>query len=177
MSIIKASLRKEFVIARFLHLDNRILFQLSSNQDVVPLPMVAGNPRWFGQFVVQRDATKTHTVMEMQIGINAWCNTPWYAPAWNPVLGVFHNQNENKYTNGPIFDLFLNIQWKRACIFVKWENFTRGWPLRQKDYFTADHYIGTQQSIKFGVFWPFYIQPHRNASTGHGARSAGAGTE
>lgn len=177
MSIIKASLRKEFVIARFLHLDNRILFQLSSNQDVVPLPMVAGNLRWFGQFVVQRDATKTHTVMEMQIGINAWCNTPWYAPAWNPVLGVFHNQNENKYTNGPIFDLFLNIQWKRACIFVKWENFTRGWPLRQKDYFTADHYIGTQQSIKFGVFWPFYIQPHRNASSGHGARSAGAGTE
>lgn len=177
VSIIKASLREEFVIAKFLHLDNRILFQLSTNQDVVPLPMVAGNLRWFVQFVVQRDETKTNKVMEMQIGINALCNTPWYAPAWNPVLGVFHNQNVEKYTNGPILDLFLNIQWKRACIFVKWENFVKGWPLEHKDYFTADHYISSPSSIKFGLYWPFYIQPHRNSSTGTGPRSASAGLE
>ncbi len=177
LHILKASLRKEFVIAHLVHLDNRLLFQMSSNQDVVPLPMLAGNLRWFVQFVVQRDATKTHNVMEMQIGINAFCNTPWYTPAWNPVLGVFYNQNERKYTNGPIFDLFLNVQWKRACIFVKWENFGRGWPLKSKDYFTADRYVGTIQSIKFGIYWPFYIQPHRNSSSGHGARSASADSD
>jgi len=165
--IIKASLREEFVIAKFLHLDNRILFQLSTNQDVVPLPMVAGNLRWFVQFVVQRDETKTHNIMEMQIGINALCNTPWYAPAWNPELGVFHNQNEVKYTNGPILDLFVNIQWKRACIFVKWENFAKGWPLEHRDYFTADGFISSPSSVKFGVYWPFYIQPHRNGAAGH----------
>ena len=170
--ILKAALREEFVIAKFLHLDNRILFQLSSNQDVVPLPMVAGNLRWFVQFAVQRDETKTHNIMEMQIGINALCNTPWYAPAWNPVLGVFHNQNAVKYTNGPILDLFVNVQWKRACIFIKWENFAKGWPLTHKDYFTANGYISSPSSVKFGVYWPFYIQPHKNASSGNGARSS-----
>jgi len=173
MSIIKASLHKDFVIAKLVHLDNRLLFQMSTNQDVVPLPMLAVNLRWYIQFVVQRDATKTHNVMEMQIGVNGLYNTPWYAPAWNPVVGVFHNQNVEKYSNGPILDLFLNIQWKRACIFVKWENCGLGWPLKSRDYFTADHFITTRQSVKFGVLWPFYIQPHRNASMGTGTHSSG----
>ena len=166
LSIISASLRKEFVIAKFLHLDNRVLFQLSSNQDVVPLPMAAVNLRWFGQFVVQRDESKTRNIMEMQIGVNALWNTAWYAPAWNPNLGVFHNQNKRLYYNGPILDIFVNVQWKRACIFIKWENCNLGWPLKSRDYFTADHFIATTQSVKFGVFWPFYMQPHKQKSVG-----------
>lgn len=176
VSIITASLRKDFAIARFLHLDNRVLFQLSSNQDVVPLPMVALNLRWYIQFVVQRDESKRNNVMEMQIGVNGLYNTPWYAPAWNPNLGVFYNQNLRKYSNGPILDLFVNIQWKRACIFVKWENFALGWPLKQRDYFTADRFINTQRSIKFGVFWPFYIQPHKQEKANvSGSLTGGSG--
>ena len=168
MSVISAALRKDFVLGP-VHLDNRVLLQYSSDSEVLPLPLAAFNLRWYAQFVVQRDATKTHNVMEMQVGINAFYNTQWYAPAWNPALGVFHNQNVNLYENGPYFDIFMNIQWKRCCIFLKYQNFGRGWPMRKKDYFTADHYINTTdgtEGLKLGIFWPFYFSTEKHESHG-----------
>jgi len=163
MSVLSASLRKDFAIGP-LHLDNKVLFQVSSNQEVIPLPTLALNLRYYLEFVVQKDAAKEHNVMTMQAGVNAFYNTEWYAPAWNPNLGVFHNQNQRLYNNGPLFDVFLNIQWKRACIFVKWENAGKGWPMESRDYFTADGYIGTQQSVKLGLFWPFHLGTTQHSS-------------
>lgn len=168
MSVISASLRKEFV-AGPMHFDNKVLFQYSSEPDIVPVPTVALNLRWYAQFVVQRDASLTRNIMEMQVGINAFYNSQWYAPAWNPALGVFHNQNINLYENGPYFDIFMNIQWKRCCIFLKYQNFGRGWPMRRKDYFTADHYITTldgTDGLKLGIFWPFYFSTEKHVSHG-----------
>lgn len=156
VNLLTASLRKEFVIANFLHLDNKVLFQYSSNQFVIPVPAISLNLRYFIQFPVKRD------VMTMQIGVNGFYNTAWYSPAWNPAIGVFHNQSEIKYENGPFFDAFINLQWKRACIFVKFENAGQGWPMDKADYFSAHHYIVTQRGFKFGIFWPFYILPNKD---------------
>ncbi len=169
MSIISANIRKDFVLGP-MHFDNRVLVQYSSEPDIVPLPTVAANLRWYAQFVVQKDESKTHNVMEMQIGINAFWNTAWYAPAWNPALGVFHNQNVNLYNNGPYFDVFMNIQWKRCCIFLKYQNVGRGWPMRTRDYFTADHYVYTADGtdgLKLGIFWPFYFSTTRPSIHSH----------
>ena len=166
MSVLTASLRKEFVFGP-VHLDNRVLLQFSSNPEVVPVPTAAFNLRYYFQFVVQRDASKTNNIMVMQIGANAFYNTPWHSPAWNPNLGVFYNQTENLYTNGPYFDVFVNVQWKRACIFIKYQNAGGGWPMDKFDYFSADRYIVTQNGIdglKIGIYWPFYAQPQGHAS-------------
>lgn len=155
MSILSANLRKEFVLG-ILHLDNRVLFQMSSNQDVVPLPTVALNLKYFIQLNIQNGT------LLMQIGANGFYNTEWYAPGWNPALGVFHNQNQNKYTNGPYVDAFINMQWKRAAIFIKYENANQGWPMKKNDYFSADRYIATQRMLKIGMYWPFYTQPSKH---------------
>ena len=140
-------------------------------------PLLALNLRWYAQFVVQRDASKTHKVMEMQIGVHGFYNSAWYAPAWNPVLGVFHNQNEQRYENGPILDAFINVQWKRACIFIKMENIGMGWPMDKADYFTAHHFIAPQRGIKLGLFWPFYTQPRRNSAVSAGGSLGGGSGE
>jgi len=175
MSVLSASLRKDFVIGDFLHLDNQVLFQLSSNGEVLPLPLLAFNAKYFIQFIVQRNDAG-EKVLEVQIGANAFYNTPWYSPAWNPNLGVFHNQNKVRYSNGPVVDLFVNAQWKRACIFIKYENANMGWPLDNADYFTAHHYINTQREFKLGIYWPFYTQPgHGHGSGGGGGRGMGEG--
>lgn len=161
MSILTVNLRKNFKFGP-LHLDNRGLFQISSKSDVVPLPLLALDCRWYLEFVVARNAEKTKNVMSMQAGIDVRYNTPWHSPAWNPNLGVFHNQELRRYNNGPVFDVFVNVQWKRACIFVKYQNAGGGWPAKKRDYFSADRYITTQNGItglKIGIFWPFYIQP------------------
>lgn len=155
MSILSANLRKEFV-AGILHLDNRVLFQISSNQDVVPLPALSLNLKYFVQFNIENGT------LLMQIGANGLYNTAWYTPGWNPAIGVFHNQKDHKYNNGPYVDAFINMQWKRATIFIKLENANQGWPMKKNDYFSADRYIATQRMLKIGMYWPFYKQPSKH---------------
>ena len=170
MSVLSASLSKNLALGP-VHLDNRLLFQVSSNQDVVPVPSLAANLRWY----LQLDIAKN--VMQMQVGADAWCNTKYYSPAWNPAVGVFYNQKETKYNNGPVIDAFVNVQWKRACIFIKVENVGQGWPMDKFDYFSAHHYIRTQRALKFGIYWPFYLQPNENktVSAGSGLSSGSRG--
>ena len=168
MSVLTASLRKDFSVWKF-HFDNQALLQFSSDPDVMPLPLLALNLRYYFQLDVVKN------IMQMQIGLNGTFTTKWYAPAYNPVLGVFHNQNAEKYGNSPVVDAFVNVQWKRACIFVKVMNVNMGWPFEKADYFTAAGYIGTQRVLKFGINWPFYVQPGRNNSTGP-AGPAGSGS-
>lgn len=166
MSIMTASLKKNFKVWNF-HFDHKALFQLSSNQDVVPLPMLALNFRYYFQFNVVKN------VMQMQIGANGTFTTKWYLPAYNPVLGVFHNQNRMEYGECPYIDAFVNIQWKRACIYIKAINVNMGWPNKSADYFTADGYIAPQRAIKFGISWPFYMQPGKNNSNSGSAAGGG----
>jgi hypothetical protein len=168
MSVLTAELKKDFKLGP-VHLDHKAMFQLSSKEEVMPLPMLALNFRYYLQFDVVKN------VMQMQIGANAWYTTKWYAPAYNPVLGVFHNQNEAEYGNCPYIDVFVNIQWKRVSLFVKGVNINMGWPNEHADYFSAAGYIGPQRAIKFGITWPFWTLPGKNTSTGTSAKSSGSG--
>jgi len=153
INVLSASLRKEFVLWKF-HFDNRVLFQLSSNQQVAPMPLLAFNLRYFIEFTVVKNA------MDMQIGANALYTTNWATPRFNPNVGVFYNQNTQYYGSTPYIDAFVNIQWKRASIFIKVENVNQGWPDEYgKDYFCGDGYIHAQRTVKLGIHWPFYIKP------------------
>lgn len=157
MSVAKIYLMKNFKLWK-IHFDNAGLIQISSNEEVMPLPLAALNLKWYLQFDVVKD------VMQMQIGSNVTYTTSWYAPAYNPAIGQFFNQTKEKYGNCPYADVFLNIQWKRACIFVKLINANMGWPLKKADYFSAAGFIRPQRAVKFGIFWPFYLQPHKNSA-------------
>ena len=167
VSILTLGLNKDLRLGKLVHLDHRLLFQVSSDKEVVNVPMFAANLRYYVQVPL------FHNAMDMQAGVNVWYNTKWYAPGWNPVLGVFHNQSRNEYGNTPFMDVFLNVRWKRAIVFLKGENILMGIPSR--DFFSADHYIRTTRTFKVGIFWPFYTQPvsaHSHGSENHGAASS-----
>ena len=97
------------------------------------------------------------------------------------MTGTFYAQDEFKYGNCPIFDAFVNLQWKRACVFFKCENAGQGWPMKHHDYVSAHHYISTQRSFKFGIYWPFYVMSGKNktlsskAGSGFGGGEGGGG--
>ena len=148
VSVMSAWLRKDFTFWR-IHLDNQALFQLSSAPEVLPLPRLTLNLRWYFDIDVVKD------VMNIQLGVNAIANTRWYAPAFAPDLGQFYNQTHEKIGNAPYFDIFANIQWKQACLYVKYANAFQDWP--SSDYFSAYHYIRPETGIRFGILWPFYI--------------------
>ena len=173
MSVLSASLRKDFHLG-ILRMENSVLFQVSSNEEVVPLPRLAANLRWYLQFPVVRE-----DVLKMQIGVDARYTTKWYAPGFNIVAGNFYNQREMQYGDTPIFDVFMNLQWKQACVFLKLENAGQGWPTKKHDYFSAHHYIHPPRIAKFGITWPFYpslgSQKKMSDRAGSGMSGGGSG--
>ena len=167
MSVLTAGLTKNFAFGP-VHLDNQVLFQLSSNQDVLPLPTLALNLRWYLQLNIVDPK-----VMKLQAGINLRYTTLWYATSYNPVAGVFMSQNQTLYGNAPVFDPFINLQWKKACIFFKFENIGKGWPLDKHEYFSAHHYINPPAVFKFGISWPIYPPIGKNRTLSERAGSGG----
>jgi hypothetical protein len=149
ISILSAYIQKNFTIG-FLHLDNRVLYQMTSNSEVFPLPAISANLRYYMQFQLVKN------VLTAQLGADITFNSEYYSPAYSPALGIFHNQNDRKIGNYPYIDAFVNLQWKRTSIFVKYVNATQGWP--DGDYFSAHHYIRPEKAIKFGIHWPFYVK-------------------
>lgn len=149
MNVFTAYLRKEFKLWK-LHLDNKILFQKSSDTDVLPLPELSLDLRYYFQFELVKN------VLTAQLGANATFTSKYYAQGYSPALGVFYNQKVEQIGDNPYLDLFVNLQWKRAGIYVKYVNMAQGWP--EGDYFSAFRYIRPQKSLKFGVYWPFYVK-------------------
>ena len=148
INIFSAYLRKDFKLGPF-HMNNRILFQKSTNEEILPLPMLSANFRYFFEFTLVKN------VLRAQIGADVTFNTKYYAQSYNAALGVFHNQKDRQIGEYPYIDAFINLQWKRAAIFVKFVNAVEGWPNR--DYFSANHYIRPMSTPKFGIYWPFYV--------------------
>ena len=87
---------------------------------------------------------------------NALYTSEYYAQGYSPALGVFYNQKREKIGNTPYIDAFVNMQWKRASIFVKYINAAQGWP--DSDYFSSYRYIRSQKALKLGIHWPFYAK-------------------
>ena len=172
MSVLTAALRKDFHLGIF-RMENSVLFQVSSDEKVVPVPKLAANLRWYLQFPIVRE-----DVLKMQIGVDARYNTKWYAPGFNPVAGNFYNQREEEYGGTPLFDVFLNLQWKQACVFLKMENAGMGWPMEKHEYFSAHHYIYPPRRIKFGITWPFYpsLSSQKKMSDRAGSGMSGGGS-
>lgn len=169
VNVMTATLTKNFSFW-YVRLDHRLMFQVSSRQDIVPLPTFSANLRYYLEIPVVKD------VMTAQIGADVTFHTAYYMESYNPALGVFHIQNEKKYGNTPYIDAFINVKWKRATIFVKYLNAAQGWP--DNDYFAAPHYIRPQRVFKLGMTWPFYIKPGKTAakaasSEGPPVRAAG----
>ena len=132
-----------------IHFDNRALIQLSSNQNIIPLPAAALNSALY----LEIEAVKN--VLTAQIGGEVYYNTRYYAYGYNPAAGAFHLQRNRETGNCPIIDLFINLKWKKATLYIKYINAFEEWP--NSDYFSAAHYIKPQNTLKFGLSWPFYL--------------------
>ena len=132
------------------HMDNRVLYQVSSKPEALPLPKLTLNLRYYFQFPIVKN------VMNMQIGANGLMYTKYYLPAYEPDLGVFYNQNVQEWGRNPYVDAFVNIQWKRASVYVKYCNVLHS--VTRGDYFSAFNYIRPTRCLKFGIYWPFYVE-------------------
>lgn len=148
VNITSVYLQKNFKLWLF-HFDHRLLMQLTSNEDVMPLPTFSGNISYY----LQSEWVKS--VLNTQIGFDVYYNTKFYDYAYNPAAGMFHTQNERKLGGYPWIDFFANFKWKRANIYVKMTNVAQG-IIGNRDYFSALHYPRNNRMFRIGIRWRFY---------------------
>lgn len=140
--------RKDFRFGGF-HLDNRVLLQWSTNQEVVPVPLFSAFLSYYYEFWVVKN------VLRLQIGLDGRFNSRYYAPSYNPALSVFYNQREIEVGNYPYTDVFAMAKWKRMRIFIKYQHLNKGL-FGNEEYFSAGNYPLNPGMFKIGISWGFY---------------------
>ena len=148
LSLTSVYARKDFRLGG-LHLDNRVLMQWSTDQDVAPVPLLSAFLSYYYEFWVVRD------VLRLQIGLDGRYNTRYYAPGYNPALSVFYNQREMEVGGYPYMDAFVMGKWKRMRIFLKYQHVNKGL-FGNGEYFSAAGYPLNPGMFKMGISWGFY---------------------
>lgn len=148
LSLTSVYARKDFRFGGF-HLDNRVLLQWSTDQDVAPVPLLSAYLSYYYEFWVVRD------VLRLQVGLDGRYNTRYYAPSYNPALSAYYNQREVEVGNYPYVDAFLMAKWKRMRIFLKYQHVNMGL-FGNGEYFSAANYPLNPGMFKMGISWGFY---------------------
>ena len=133
----------------------RLYGQYSSNQEIIPLPAFAGyQSTYFEKCIVKKE---NREILNIQIGWDIVYFTKYYAYAYMPATGMFHLQNEQKTGNYPFFDFFLNMQIKRARIFIRSDGLNTVFRnTLGKGNYMAYRYPTNDFRMKIGVSWAFY---------------------
>lgn len=146
IQVFHANLKKLFKLGGF-RFHNDLVFQYSSNENFIPLPQLA----FYNSSYYQNTLFK---VLHFQIGFDFRYHSSYYAPFYMPASGQFTIQDKEKVGDYPWLDAFINLQLKRARIYVKFDHVNQGYP--NQPYYTTYNYPGNPRALKFGVSWNFY---------------------
>lgn len=151
LSILSLTARKDFIIWK-LHLDNTVLFQQSSNNEVLSLPLLTARSAFFFDHVFKFKVTAGE--LSFQLGAEAMIHTPYYAMNYMPATGSYFSQTETEIGNYPFINVFLNLKVKRTRIFIMADHLNSG--MMGYEYFLVPGYPLNIRMIRYGLAWTFY---------------------
>lgn len=145
VQVLSATLDQRFKVG-ILHWDNKITYQTSTNDAVVPLPQLA---LYTNLYIKCRIAT-----LKLQLGADCSYYTRYYAPGYQPATATFYNQREMKLGNYPFVDVYANMKLGRVRFYVMMSNVNQGWP--NKNYFSSPHYPLNPRRFQLGLSVDFH---------------------
>lgn len=149
MSVLTIALSQDFRLGP-LNWENLVTYQKSSQEDVLPLPLVNVYTNLYLKFKIAR-------VLKCDFGADARYFTSYYAPDYCPALGQYavqESENRVKVGGYPLVNVYANFHLKRTRFFVMMSHVNAG--SGNKNYFLAPHYPLNQRVFRFGVSWNFY---------------------
>ncbi len=141
VQVFSASLEQNFRVG-ILNWNNKLTYQTSSDDAVLPLPKFAAYTNLFILFRVAK-------VLHVQFGVDCDYYSKYYAPGFQPATMAFYNQREVKVGNYPFMNLYLNMKLSRARFYVMMSHVNQG--LTGKNYFALPHYPMNPRRFQMGV--------------------------
>lgn len=134
---------------RVFHAINEVHFtEVTTNADVLRIPQVFANARWYLEGPLFRKA------LYLQIGLDVHYKSTYFADAYMPATGQFHLQDEFLVNAYPVVDAFANARINRVRLFVKFAHANQGFP--GNGYFISPYFPGQRRTFGFGVIWPLF---------------------
>ena len=141
VQMISASLRQNFHVG-ILNWNNRVTFQTTTNDAVVPLPRLSIYSNLFIRFRVAK-------VLHVDLGVDCDYYTRYYAPGFQPATMGFYNQRDVKVGNYPFMNVYANMKLKRARFYIMMSHVNQG--MMGDNYFALPHYPMNPRRFQMGV--------------------------
>ena len=135
----------------WINLENRAVVQHSTNDSVMPVPLVILQHRLYyhGTWFKALDA---------QIGVDVRYFTRYHAPVLCPATGMFATQQDTKVGNYPWMNVYANFYVRsiRLRFFAQYQHINRLFMRKNIDYLTMPNYPTNRDVFRAGVAWHFY---------------------
>lgn len=141
VQVFSAQLEQNFRVG-ILNWRNKLVYQTSSDERVLPMPKFAAYSNLYLFFKVAR-------VLDVQFGIDCNYYTKYYAPGYQPATTAFYNQREMKIGNYPYMNAYVNMKLSKARFYVLFTHVNQG--LTGKNYFSMPHYPMNPRRFLMGV--------------------------
>lgn len=123
--------------------DNQVVYQTSSNQEVIPLPKLSLYSNMYLRAKIVNELT-------LQFGVDAHYHTKYYAQGYEPALLQFYNQREKQIGNYPISTVYANMHLKQTRFYLMYYNIASAF-WKPREYFSLPGYPVNPMVLKLGV--------------------------
>ena len=148
ISLLTLQLAQDFRLGP-LNWQNVVTYQKSSDEDVLPVPMLNVYTNLFLHFKIAK-------VLTVDLGADARFFTKYKAPDYSPALGQFTVQDNGAANvetgNYPIVNAYANMHLKHTRFFVMMSHVNAS----SGDSFLVPHYPINGRIFRFGVSWNFF---------------------
>ncbi|MDR2764175.1 MAG: putative porin [Tannerella sp.] len=123
--------------------ENELVYQLSSNEQVLPLPQLSAHSNLYVAFRLAK-------VLSVQLGADVHYYTSYYVPSYEPATQQFQLQNQMKMGGYPLLNAYANFHLKQTCFFVSGYNLGSVM-INHPSYFSMPHYPLNPMVVKIGL--------------------------
>lgn len=135
-------------MVKIFGINTRLVYQQTSNPDVIRVPDFAG----VADIFVKSEVFKKAATLQAGFELNYF--TAFYAKAYMTALREWYLQNEKKIGNYLYADVYLSLKVKTARLFIKYAHFNA--LFSKNNYYLAPDYPARDARFYFGISWRFY---------------------
>lgn len=151
-SVVGVELKNHLCGAGF-NLVSRVNYQMSSNDNVLPLPELTAYEALYYERELYFKVTEGRMLVQLGLDMTFW--TKYQAQAYSPAVALFHNQNYTQTGGYPFVGAFLNVRIKQVRFFVYGQHLN--YDLFDNHHsFLAPNYPASRIVVNYGVRWNFY---------------------
>ncbi|MBD5246369.1 MAG: putative porin [Barnesiella sp.] len=128
--------------AGILNWNNRITYQTTSDESVIPLPKLAVYSNLYLLF-------KVAGVLDVQFGVDCDYYTRYKSVQYQPSTMTFYNQTAQLCGNYPFMNLYANMKLSKARFYVMMTHINQG--MTGSNYFSMPNYPLNPRRLQFGI--------------------------